>query len=300
LTLLDGDPGQGKSLLAIDVAARLSAALEMPDGHQPTVPAAALFFCAEDGIQDTVIPRLVAAGADLDRIFAWTHDDAETLVFPAGCTRLRTIIQETGARLVVMDPFFAFLGQEVGSLNDLMIRRALGPLAELAGATGAAILLIRHLGKGSVGKQATYRGLGSLAILGVARTAFLIAPDPADPDRRVLACTKNNLAAFPPALGFRITAVGAVARIDWTGPVSYTADDLLQSGRRPGESVPRALSFLQEHLVAGPCQRDILLQQATVLGLSLRTLERAKAQLGIRSEQRREQGRNVWYWRLAG
>jgi hypothetical protein len=164
----------------------------------------------EDGLADTVMPRLTAAGADLNRVFAW--HEAVRPTFPQACPRMEALIQQTRARLVLCDPFFSFLGRDTGSLNDLMIRRALGPLAEVAEATQAAFLLVRHLGKGSIGKAACYRGLGSMAILGAVRTAFLIARDPDDPLRRVLACTKNNLAVFPPSLGFRIVGVpGGVA-----------------------------------------------------------------------------------------
>src|SRR5439155_23741582 len=125
------------------------------------------------------------------------------------------------------------LGPDTGSLNDLMIRRALGPLARVAEATQAAFVLIRHLAKGSVGKAACYRGLGSMAILGAMRAAFLVARDPDDPELRVLACTKNNLAAYPPSLGFRIVATSeGLPRLDWIGPVERTADDLVGAGRR--------------------------------------------------------------------
>jgi hypothetical protein len=219
--------------------------------------------------------------------------------FPAACADLEKKITATRSRLVLFDPFFAFLGPDTGSLNDLMIRRALAPLARVAGATGAAFHLVRHLGKGTLGKAACFRGLGSLAILGAMRTAFLVAHDPCEPGRRVLACTKNNLAAFPPSLAFRIgeTDTGT-ACIDWLGPVDLTADDLVQSRRRRGEAVPRAVRFLQEHLQAGWVARVSLVQQAAAAGIPFRTLERAKAELGVVSRQCREEGRNVWYWRL--
>jgi hypothetical protein len=203
---------------------------------------------------------------------------------------LAELIQETHARLVIFDPFFAFLGPDAGSLNDLMIRRALEPF-----------LLVRHLGKGSTGRGACYRGLGSMAILGAVRTAFLVARDPLDPDRRVLACTKNNLAAFPPALTFRIlpTAEGR-PRIDWLGPVERTADELVQAGGRRGQAVPLALDFLTDQLQGGWVNRQALLEQAQRAGIADRTLKRAKAQLGVLSQERRQDGQNVWYWALPG
>jgi hypothetical protein len=299
LTLIDGDPGQGKSLVTLDLAARLTRAQEFPDGHRPPEPAAVLLLPGgEDNIEDTVKPRLCAAGANMDHVFAWPDAAGDPPVFPAACPRLHKMIEQTRARLVLLDPFFAFLGRDTGSLNDLMIRRALAPLARVADATGAGFVLNRHLGKGTVGKTASYRGLGSMAILGATRTAFLIAPDPDDPSRRVFACTKNNLAAFPPALGFRIMSTSdGLPRIDWTGRVDLTADDLVRPARQ-GDAMPHAMRFLREHLASGWVDRQALLKKAALLGVSFRTLERAKAELGVLSEQRREHDRNVWYWTL--
>jgi hypothetical protein len=296
--LIDGDPGQGKSILAIDIAVRLTSARQMPDGYQPPEPVAVLLLPGEDNLKDTVVPRLVAAGADLCRVYFWSATISEPPVFPDACPRLQELITRTQSRLVLLDPFFAFLGRDISCLNDRMIRRALQPLARVAEATQAALWLNRHLTK-TVGKPATHRGLGSMAILGLMRTAFLLGPDPDDPSRRVLACTKNNLAAFPPALGFRIgqTSEG-VATIEWLGPVDRTADDLVVDGRRRGEAVPQALRFLRDQLARGPCDRQTLLEQATSAGISFRTIERAKAQLGVVSIQKREAGRNVWYWAL--
>jgi len=300
LSLIDGDPGAGKSLLTLDLAARLTAARPFPDGYCPPEPASVLLLPGgEDDLEDTICPRLAAAGADFAHAHLWDSNRLEPPVFPAACTHLQRTIDATRSRLVLFDPFFAFLGPDIGSLNDLMIRRALAPLARVAAATGAAFLLIRHLGKGTVGKAACIRGLGSMAILGAMRTAFLVAADPCDPGRRVLACTKNNLAPFPPSLAFRFANADTdTACIDWLGPVNLTADDLVQFRHRRGEAVPRAIRFLQERLQPGWVARHFLLEQAAAAGITFRTLERAKAELGILSQQRRENGRNVWYWRM--
>ena len=89
-----------------------------------------------------------------------------------------------------------------------------------------------------------------------------------------------------------------MARIEWLGPVERTADDLVEAGRKRGQAVPRAVAFLREQLAQGPCDREALLSHAEAIGLSFRTLERAKSQLGVVSQQKREGGRVVWYWRL--
>jgi hypothetical protein len=299
LTLIDGDPDQGKSFLTLDLAARLTAGHTLPDGCRPSEPMTVLLLSAEDSREDTIVPRLLAAEADLERVHFWDEALLGVPVFPEACRQLQQVLERTQARLVVIDPFFAFLGQETGSLNDFMIRRALQPLARVAELTQAAIVLIRHLSKVGVTRQAIYRGLGSIAILGMARTAFLVGADPDDVERRVFACTKNNLAGSTPSLGFRIVPAEAdMARIEWLGPVDRTADDLVPAGRKRGQAVPRAAAFLREQLAQGPCDREALLGHAEAIGLSFRTLERAKSQLGVVSQQRREGGKIVWYWRL--
>src|SRR5438876_3610978 len=143
LTLID-DPDQGKSFLTLDLAARLTAGRELPDGSRPSGPMSVLLLSGEDNREDTIVPRLLAAGADLQRVHFWDEALLGAPVFPEACPRLQQVLERTQARLVVIDPFFAFLGQEIGSLNDFMIRRALQPLARVAELTQAAIVLIRH------------------------------------------------------------------------------------------------------------------------------------------------------------
>jgi hypothetical protein len=138
------------------------------------------------------------------------------------------------------------------------------------------------------------RGLGSVAILGTSRTAFLFGSDPLDRSKRVFACTKSKLAALPPSLRFRIAPTPADAPlVEWLGPVNWTADDLIRLGRPCGEAVPAAMEFLQGRLAHGACRRQELVLQAAKAGISFRTLERAKAQLGVLSKQGREVGRKV-------
>src|SRR5437870_6295798 len=174
LTLIDGEPDQGKSFVTLGLAARLTAGHTLPDGSRSSEPFSVLLLSGEDNREDTIVPRLLAAGADLQRVHFWDEALLGAPVFPEACPRLQQVLEGTRAGLVVVDPFFAFLAQEIGSLNDFMIRRALQPLARVAELTQAAIVLIRHLSKVGVTRQAIYRGLGSIAILGMARTAFLV------------------------------------------------------------------------------------------------------------------------------
>src|SRR5439155_2141196 len=135
------------------------------------------------------------------------------------------------------------------SVSDQLVRQALTPLGQIAEATRAAIVLIRHLTKGGQGKSALYRGTGAIAIMGAARTAFLVGVDPDDRQRRVLACTKTNLSERPPSLGFTIRAdASGRPYLEWTGPLEHTADELLllHRPRRHGDGKPAAADFLEQ------------------------------------------------------
>jgi AAA domain len=303
LTLIDGDPGLGKSLLTLDLAARLTTARQLPDGYHPTAPVAVLLIGHEDGIRDTVLPRLQAAEADLSLVHIFRGssqpDGGSVPTFPQDCPLLRTAVQESGARLVIADPLLAFLSARAHGMNDQTVRRALVPLADVAEQTKSAMLLVRHLTKGGNGRQAIYRGSGSMAIIGSARTAFLVARDPHQTDLRLFACTKNNLVSPPSTLSYRIrSGANDQAVIDWAGPVDLTADELVQSSGRPSEALARAVRFLQELLTPGPQSVDNVYRQSRAAGIADRTLSRAKASLGILSEESRIDGCNIWYWSL--
>jgi hypothetical protein len=305
LTLIDGDPGLGKSLITLDLAARLTTGRPFPDGSACAAPAGVVLVGSEDGVSDTIIGRLQAAGADLNHVHSFDGTSRPGTskgppTFPEDCSLLEEVIQESKARLVIVDPLLAFISSSVWSVNDQSVRGALAPLARVTEKTRASMGLVRHLTKWGSGRRAIYRGSGSIGIIGSARTAFLVGRDPEQPELRVLACTKNNLGAPPPSLGFRIVAdKNGWPRIEWTGPVEITAEDLVQvPSYRRGELLARAVVFLEKLLATGPRLRDWGLRQTRAFGISSRTLERARAQLGVQSKEVRENGQNVWYWSL--
>src|SRR6266550_798616 len=169
LTCLDGDPGLGKSTILYDVAAKYSAGLPFPDGVTPDYDAGVVLVCtAEDGYADTVRPRLEAAGADLSRVHFFDavkvegQDFQRPPTFPADIRDMERAITDTGARMVIVDPLFAFLGGETNTWNDANMRQALAPLQAVAERLSVALIVIRHWTKGT--KQAIYRGGGSIGI----------------------------------------------------------------------------------------------------------------------------------------
>jgi hypothetical protein len=160
--------------------------------------------------------------------------------------------------------------------------------------------MTRHLTKQGQ-SRGIYRGTGAVAIIGAARTAFLVGSDPADRQRRVLVCTKTNLSERPPALGFcvRVNDAGQ-PYLEWTGELDRDADDLLRlrRGRPAGDDKPESAAILEEWLRDGPRSRDRLYCKARAHGISERTLHRAKGLLNAPSEVVRHNGRNIWYWRM--
>ena len=213
LVTLDGDPGLGKSTLALDITATITTAGTWPDGSICGYPGAVLLMSAEDGLADTVRPRLDAAGADVTKVHAvdGVPVDADGTLRPptlADVLALEEAIHRTGARLLVIDVVMAYLPDGTDSHKDQDIRRVLSRLAALADRTGCTVLLLRHLNKAK-GGDPLYRGGGSIGIVGAARAGLLVAPDPDDPERRVLASVKSNLGPAPESLAYRL--VGEVS-----------------------------------------------------------------------------------------
>lgn len=295
LILLDGDPGLGKSTLALDLAARVSAGLPMPFAAADTAapPAGVVVLSAEDGIADTIRPRLEAAGADIGRVLAFRSEALPTL---ADLGPIERAIGEVAAVLVVVDPLMAFLGDRVDAHQDHDVRRTLAPLAGLAERTRAAVLVVRHLNKMG-GGPALYRGGGSIGIVGAARSALLVARDPEDELRRVLAPVKHNLCAPPPALAFTLVPAGATVRVEWLGESTHTADALVgqPEGAERG-AVGEAREALAVVLAVGPVPAEDVERERTRLGISSWAWRGARRALRVRVEK--AGFHDGWTWTL--
>jgi hypothetical protein len=305
LAIVDGDPDQGKSLVVLDLCARLSTGRPMPDGSPGPGMAAALILQGEDSAEDVVLPRLRALGANLDLVFGWRwRDGAEQVCrFPAHLHLLDQTLEQTGARLVVIDPVMAFLDQSAAGNSDQGVRSVLSPLARLADRHDAAVLLVRHLNK--TGKRrALYRGGGSIGLLAACRTGWLIGNDPDAPGRHVFAQVKNNLAPAQPSLAYELrSTAGGLPIPFWLGPSPFRADQLLADAavvQTPDPPIARACDFLAAFLQDGPRTVREIWTAARSQGLAPRTLHRARHELDIRSQK-------VWrdkvaanYWLLPG
>lgn len=279
LTLLDGDPGLGKSTLVCELAACLSTGRLLP-GQSAPVLVDVLLASAEDGAGDTIRPRLDAAGADVSRV----HILRGGLEIARSLAALEDGAHARNVRLIVLDPLMAYLGTRTNSHNDQEVRQALAPLADMAERLGAAVLAIRHLNK-QPGAQALYRGGGSIGIAAAARSVLLLAKDPENPSLRILASIKNNLAVTPPALRLRMESTGDSARIGWLGECEIDADSLtaLPDPDKSPSRVEVAEGFIRCALAQGSIASTELEDRALLAGISTASLRRARAKLSVAS-----------------
>lgn len=307
LTIMDGDPDVGKSLVTLDMAARLSTGRPFPGATSGGLKAGTVVMSAEDGLGDTIRPRLEAAKADLSRIVALRYmaelpDEQTVSNIGVETPRITAAIKRVAAKLVLVDVLVAYLPSEANSFRDQDIRLALMPLVMMAGALRVAVLAIRHFTKQAIGSNPLYRGGGSIGIIGSARAAMLIARDPKDPSLRILAQSKSNLGPPMPSLGFRIRAnEHGIPYVVWKGESAETAGTLLAAaGVDTSEHglVTEAKHFLWRELQGGPVKRTDLEAGWRKAGISLRTIERAKGLLQIKSQKMGSGERSYWVWKL--
>ncbi len=300
IALLDGDPGLGKSLFTIDSVARITTGREMPDGYR-CEKGGAVLLTLEDGLADTVVLRLEAAGGDKSRVVALqgVPDIEGKLRFPTveDIGHIALACRKVNAKIVIIDPLMGYLGGNTNSFKDQDIRRALAPLAQMAEKEGVAVIVVRHLNK-SESSRSIYRGGGSIGIIGLARIGLLIAKSPEDENKRILAGVKSNLAILPPSLTYAIEDRNGIPVIAWGGTSKHTADGLLAIPSSPEEksAAEDAESFLMETLAVGPVNSNEVLKDARKAGIAEKTLQRAKKSLGVISRKLGYAG--AWTWEL--
>ncbi len=298
LTLLVGDPGLGKSLLTVDLSAKVSRA----GGN-------VLLLSAEDHKGATIRPRLEATDAVLDRVHhvEVRRDGLEDgIALPDDGAELHRLATEHKAKLVIVDPLMAHLPESVNSWRDQSVRRALAPLHRLAQDLDCAVIVVAHLNKAK-GGDALHRTGGSIGIPAAVRSALLLARDPEDPEpergtQRVLAHVKCNVGAQAETLACEIETVllddqAEAPRLKVVGTSSISAADLLDM---PTEEMRTerddAIEFLSAELADGPRPAKEIKDAASAANIHERTLKRAKSDLGIQSTKDGLNG--GWRWRL--
>ncbi len=279
ITILQGDPGEGKTTTMLHVIASLTRGKSpLPAEEEKGVSRESvnvIYQTAEDGLGDTIKPRLLSAGADCSKVMVIDESEKALTVED---DRLETAIRMTGAKLVVLDPLQGYLGAGVDMHRANEIRPLMNRLAKLAEKYGCAIVLIGHMNKNGAGK-AGYRGLGSIDITAAARSVILCGRIKDDPQLRALCQTKSSLAPEATPIAF---CLDRKKGFRWLGEYEITADELLAGGGK-GSKVKEAMDFLEEFLFSGSKPSTEVEKAAQSRGISKATLRNAKDKLGVES-----------------
>ncbi|MBN1341746.1 MAG: AAA family ATPase [Phycisphaerae bacterium] len=313
LSLIAGEPGLGKSFLTLDMAARVSRGDGWPcDGGTESEPGGVVLLSAEDDIKDTIVPRLITAGADRSRIQAMRALYQPQPGLGVGVEKpvpfsllehvpqLEQLIQRAApCKLVVVDPVSAFLGG-TDSHNNSEVRSALSPLSDMAARSRVAVVAVTHLNKGQ--GSALNRVIGSVAFTAAARAAYVITRDEDDPARRLMLPAKNNLGRDADGFAYRLVG-DPIPCVQWEpAPVSMSADEAVSGHPRGRGPKPDALrdaeGWLFDFLSAGPQPAKEVYVRAAEDGHTRDTIRRAKAALGIETAKDGFQG--PWTWVLPG
>ena len=313
VTIIQGDPGEGKTTMVLQIIAKLTrgepvlpvtdttkekqsdeADSENNDSdaegniqEQPSIlPVNVIYQTAEDGLGDTIKPRLLAAGADCSKVLV--IDDSDQPLTMAD-VRLEEAIVQTKAKMVVFDPIQGFLGAEVDMHRANEIRPLMKRIAVLAEKYHCAVILIGHMNKNSNGKS-SYRGLGSIDFQAAARSVLIVGRVKDEPEVRVVCHTKSSLAPEGTSIAFRLDKNNG---FEWIGEYDISADELLNGDGR-GQKSRKAKEFLLEILANGGMTQKKIAEEAEARGIKSKTLWNAKRELEIDSVKRGKQ----WYWML--
>jgi putative DNA primase/helicase len=324
ITLLVSDPGLGKSLLALDIAARVSTGAPWPDeelgagskeqGAQPSTsgsklpaPSSVLLLTAEDDFADTVRPRLEALGADLDRILGIAsvpgdklQDVPRSFALQRDLARLCTLLEAMpDCRLVVIDPISAYLGSSNADVQSL-----LHSLTMIARERGVAVLIVSQLRKKEA--AAIYRTMGNVAFVAASRASWAICNDALQENKRLLLPIKNNLAPHAAGLSYTIeTGLDPRApTIRWSPePVTDSFDYAIAAARaagRPDVERQHAMTWLKQRLAKSPIRASDAREEGEVQGITYATLRRAYREIGGVTVRKGRQPLTYWYWTLPG
>ena len=293
ITIVEGDPGEGKTTLVLKLAAALSMGLPLPcDDYKEYEPIHIIYQTAEDGMEDTIKPRLEKAGADCSMIRVIDETDKELSMTD---DRLEQAIIETGARLIILDPIQAYIGATVDMHRANEIRPVLKHLGIIAEKHNCAIILIGHMNKAS-GSKSTYRGLGSIDIQATARRVLLVARLRDKPNIRIMAHDKSSLAPAGDAIGFEMTEDNGMVCI---GPYDITIDELLSGNEGRGKKkLDIAENFIKEYFgINKVIPSNEIMMEAAKRSIKRNTLLSAKKKLGITSDKEKaEDGTIYWTW----
>lgn len=287
LTIIQGDPGEGKTTLVLNIAAVLSKGQGLDEHMKPEQPLHIIYQTAEDGLADTVKPRLEKAQADCNNIFVIDETDVSLSMLDE---RIEQAILKEKAKLMILDPIQAYLGAKMDMNRANEARDMTKHLGQVAERTGCAIVLIGHMNKNAGGKVA-YRGMGSIDFFAVARSVLLVGRVKGQENRRAMIQIKNNLAERGHAKSFVLTD----GVFTWKGDYDITEDELA-GGFAPKTSKQEEAKDLLVSLSCTTKEAAVsqIQEKARDRGISWRTMEMVKKELQIKSKK----VNNAWYWIL--
>ena len=291
LTILHGDAGNGKTYLAMQLCAACTNRIPIPN-MEAVEPFNVIYQTAEDGLGDTIKPRLIDAGADLEKVLVIDEDEDDPLTLVD--ERIEKAIRQNNARLLIIDPIQAFLGEKVDMNRANEVRPILRKIGNVAQRTGCAIVLVGHLNK-ATGQQSNYRNLGSVDFNAGVRSVLVIGKTKDDPNLRVLVHDKSSLAPPGPSIAF---ILGDEEGFRWVGDYDITADELLNGIEKKRESKTQEAKDLICALLAGG--KEVLSEEidraAVAKGISPRTVRDAKKELGAALKSKTGEGRKKVFW----
>ena len=288
LTMIQGDPGEGKTTLALRLAAACSTG-EMLPGMEPMDPFNVIYQSAEDGLGDTIKPRLMDAGADQSRIW-YVKEDKKALTLADN--RIEEAISDAKARLMILDPVQGYLDSEVDINRANEVRNVLRQIGDVAERTGCAIVLTGHLNKAK-GISSKYRGLGSIDFRAVARSVLLVGSLRSDPNIRVMVHDKSSLAPNGKSLAF---GLGDEIGFRWLDGYEDVTADALLCGVSAESKIASAENLLLELLSEGDeIPSEEIFTRAKELGIGMRTVNAAKKNI---PEIKSRRSGNRWCWRM--
>ena len=286
ITVIQGDPGNGKTTLILAIAAAATKGEALPESKTAEKPINVIFQTAEDGLGDTVKPRLLQAGADCSRVIVIDESEKELSLSDA---RIEDALTRTCAKLFIIDPLQAYLGADVDMHRANEVRPVLKKISLLAEKTGCAIVAVGHLNKGSNHSQ--YRGLGSIDIQAAARSVLTVGRVKGDPHLRAFAQGKSNLAPEGSSIAFELDPARGFR---WVGAHPVTIDELLSGKYDKETAAQRAQDFLIAELTGKAIPASDVFEMADERDISDRTLKRAKPKAGVRSFRKE----NRWFWTI--
>lgn len=278
ITIVQGDPGEGKTTLVLALTALLTTGQALPESDIPAPPMNVIYQTAEDGLADTIKPRLTAMGADCSRVLVIDESKKELTLRDE---RLEEAVKETGAGLIVLDPLQAYLGDGVDMHRANEVRPVFKKLCAMSERTGCAVVLIGHMNK-MQGAKSSYRGLGSIDFRAAARSVLLVGRSKENPELRIIAHDKSSLAPEGPSIAFELNPETG---FQWKGCCDITADALLSGAGYVQTKTTLMEDKLKELLRNAPVFGEGIQKRADEMGVSQRTLMIAKKNLGVLSER---------------